>query len=909
MNAFTSLDYTTYPFATTNRKDFYNLMSVYLDATLHPLLKESDFLQEGWRIGPQNPLKSTDGNSNDQKKDLVFKGVVYNEMKGQMSDANYIYMVKFLEQIFPDIKNSAGDPKAMTDLTYAQLKNFHMKHYHPSNAKIFSYGDMPLADHLFQISQRLDQFGRIEPDWTIKMPINVQNGPLNIVVKGPADPLLSQSMQFRTSISWFAGDTADVVESFALGLLSSLLLDGYGSPLYRNLIETGLGADWNILNGYQNSAKIGLFVVGLNGVKETDVSKVRETIQSTLLDVHSKGFEESKVEGLLNQIELGLKHKTSYFGMGLMQRLQAGWFNGVDLFDMLAWNDTVDVFKQNMAKGRYLEGLIEKYLLTDRHMIFTMEPLETYTEDAAKEESIRLDQKIRQISKKAGGIAEAVKDLNRQEKKLLQTQSAAQNQDLSCLPSVHVQDIPRRQEIKALRDTKIGETKIQWREASTNGLTYFRAMQTWEGLPSQLRVLVPLFTDTIMRLDTRKRTVEEIEDIIKLKTGGISASYSASTSPLNIHDSNEGLLISGFALDKNVHSMYDLIHEILLDIDFNGPEVQKKVWELLQANTSGAVDAIASSGHSYARRYAEASLTPQGMLNEQTHGLTQVQHIALLASHSASSELDDIISKLKLIQQYAISNGPSLRVAITCEPESVSANEAALQTFLSKLPSATISHNFKSSTSSSSFNPKTFFTLPYQVYYAALALSTVPYVHSASAPLQILSQLLTHKHLLHEVREKGGAYGCGASARSLGGLFGFYSYRDPNPINTINIMQDAGRWACDKEWSDQDIEEAKLSVFQGIDAPQSVNDEGMIRFLSGIDQEMEQRRREQLLDVRKADIRQVAHEYLVKKTSTAKLVVLGEEREWVQEHSDWDIKKLQMNGLSKPDGNEPQEEF
>jgi Zn-dependent M16 (insulinase) family peptidase len=56
MNAWTFPDHTGYPFATTNAQDFKNLMSVYLDATLHPLLKENDFTQEGWRIGPENPL-------------------------------------------------------------------------------------------------------------------------------------------------------------------------------------------------------------------------------------------------------------------------------------------------------------------------------------------------------------------------------------------------------------------------------------------------------------------------------------------------------------------------------------------------------------------------------------------------------------------------------------------------------------------------------------------------------------------------------------------------------------------------------------------------------------------------------------------------------------------------------------
>src|SRR5215469_6353753 len=87
MNAFTSSDHTTYPFATTNKQDFQNLLSVYLDATLHPLLKEEDFRQEGWRLGPENPKAAKEqGGKPTQLDDLVFKGVVYNEMKGQMSD-------------------------------------------------------------------------------------------------------------------------------------------------------------------------------------------------------------------------------------------------------------------------------------------------------------------------------------------------------------------------------------------------------------------------------------------------------------------------------------------------------------------------------------------------------------------------------------------------------------------------------------------------------------------------------------------------------------------------------------------------------------------------------------------------------------------------------------------------------
>lgn len=75
MNALTASDHTYYPFATTNAQDFKNLMSVYLDSTFHPLLKQTDFLQEGWRIGPENPQAA----AGEEGSKLVFKGVVYNE--------------------------------------------------------------------------------------------------------------------------------------------------------------------------------------------------------------------------------------------------------------------------------------------------------------------------------------------------------------------------------------------------------------------------------------------------------------------------------------------------------------------------------------------------------------------------------------------------------------------------------------------------------------------------------------------------------------------------------------------------------------------------------------------------------------------------------------------------------------
>jgi Zn-dependent M16 (insulinase) family peptidase len=892
MNAFTASDHTFYPFATTNEQDFKNLMSVYLDATLHPLLKKSDFTQEGWRIGPENPLAVAAGAASETAASkLVFKGVVYNEMKGQMSDAGYLYYIRFQDHIFPAIHNSGGDPQKITNLTYEQLKDFHAQHYHPSNAKVFTYGDMPLADHLQEVNAQLSAFERIKEDAEIRRPIDLSDGPKHVVVSGPIDPLVDKDMQYKTSTSWLMGESTNIVEAFSLGIMSALLMDGYGSPLYKNLIETGLGTEWSPNAGYDNSGRIGIFSVGLTGVKQADVPKVKDAIHKTLQEIREKGFEQSKIDGYLHQLEISLKHKTASFGMSLMQRIKPKWFEGVDPFESLAWNDTVNAFQAEMAKGGYLEGLLEKYLLNDRTLTFTMEPSAFYGEDLVAEETVRLERKIAEITKQIGSAAEAHVQLEKQELELLKEQGKSNTQDLSCLPSVHVKDIPREKEFVPFTERSVDGVKLQLREAPTNGLTYFKAINTFENIPEDLRQLIPLFSDSIMRLGTKNMTMEQIEDLIKLKTGGVAAGYHVSSSPLDFNSASEGMIFSGTALDRHVPDMYRILRMLILETNFDSPEAELRIRQLLQGSADGVVNNIASSGHSYARGVAEAGLSKAGYLRQQVSGLSQVQLITSLASRPESEGLSDVVQKLKAIQQLALSGASTFRTSIICGSESVAENETALRNFLSTLPKNT-TESYGKSVPQFSRNTKTFYPLPYQVYYGALAMPTVSYTSPAGAPLQILAQLLTHKHLHHEIREKGGAYGGGAYSRGMDGIFGFYSYRDPNPQNTISIMRSAGQWAVEKEWNAQDLEEAKLSVFQSLDAPVSINSEGLDKFLYGVTEEMIQKRREQLLDVTKEQVRDVAEKYIVESLlkNESRLVFLGEKKEWVDET--WEIRNM-----------------
>ena len=145
MNALTMPDKTVYPFATTDKTDFFNLLDVYLDAAFFPTLDYYDFLQEGWRLAFE------DGK-------LVYQGIVLNEMKGAYSDPIRALDHGINQQLFQNTTyqvESGGDPLAIPDLTHAALKEFHARHYHPSQAAFMTAGNVDVARVQAMIAERV----------------------------------------------------------------------------------------------------------------------------------------------------------------------------------------------------------------------------------------------------------------------------------------------------------------------------------------------------------------------------------------------------------------------------------------------------------------------------------------------------------------------------------------------------------------------------------------------------------------------------------------------------------------------------------------------------------------------------------------------------------------------------------
>src|SRR5690606_690196 len=260
MNAFTSSDWTAYPFASQNLKDFHNLLDVYLDSAFFARLDPLDFAQEGHR------LEFEETTNPDSK--LVYKGVVYNEMKGAMSSATSILWQTLTKYLYPTTTyhyNSGGEPEHITDLTYDQLVAFYRRHYHPSNAMFMTYGNLAPAELQRQFEEKaLHRFDRLELDLDVPdekryfAPVRVQESyPLGV----------SEETKAKTHIvmGWLLGRSFNLVQNLEAHLLTNVLLENSASPLMKALEKTDLGRSPSPLCGLEDSNREMAFVCGLEG--------------------------------------------------------------------------------------------------------------------------------------------------------------------------------------------------------------------------------------------------------------------------------------------------------------------------------------------------------------------------------------------------------------------------------------------------------------------------------------------------------------------------------------------------------------------------------------------------------------------------------------------------------------------
>ncbi|CAF0838838.1 unnamed protein product [Adineta steineri] len=489
MNAMTASDWTMYVFSTQNQKDYFNLMSVYLDAVLHPKLDEYDFMQEGWRLEHEK--------TDDPTSPIVIKGVVFNEMKGVFSDSHQVYGRRVQNSLMPTSTyqyESGGDPEAIPTLTWNALKKFHATHYHPSNGRFFTYGSFPLSDTLAFLNDYLNKYEQQktkvissalveEPRWNKSRSVKISCSPQSFVV----DPDKTTTV----SVSYLLGSIRDTWETFLLNIVCSLLVDSEKSPFYKKLIIPNIGTSYSPDTGFGRNTLNTTFHVGLQDISKGDVDRVIKMIDDTFQEVAKQGFEQSQIDALIHQFEISIKHQDENFGLKAILGVIYSWIHDTDPIDGLQVTKYLERFnKEIKTNPRLLQETVEKYFLKNNHkLIATMNIDEEYAEKKKQKEAQLCQQLISQCENKQLIYEKGLE--------LQKRQSATQNVDV--LPTLSITDIDKKVVRIPIIQGQIGNTYVQLCEQPTNGITYFRCLLNTFDLSNELKPYLPLFVNVLTK--------------------------------------------------------------------------------------------------------------------------------------------------------------------------------------------------------------------------------------------------------------------------------------------------------------------------------------------------------------------------------------------------------------------------
>lgn len=851
LNAMTWPDATMYPFSSTNEKDFSNLMEVYLDAVFYPKLRHLDFLQEGWRLEYKDVK--------DKSSEIVFKGVVFNEMKGAFSSPSQLYYRCLLNELFPNTTyqyESGGDPLAIPSLTYENLISFYKEHYHPSNAKFFTYGSFPLEKHLDRINSRV----------LSKFPKNVQfrevskvhlqepwSSPKKKVIECAPDPLAPfPDKQTTASVSFLMEDIVNSSECFVLSLLSFLLTSGPNSPFYQALISKGLGSDYSPGTGLSDFTRQTFFSIGCSGMKDEDSCKLEDIVLETLQEATQNGFPNERIEAVIHLIEIGLKHMTANTGMHIAMNSNAMLNHDADVITAIKTNQEIKKLRQNLANDPdFLKKKMQQYFLENKHRLFLeMKPSKDFmSKNQEKEKSL--------LKSKVSGLTDDDKErIYKTGLELSEFQS--KEEDASVLPTLNVaKDISRERKFYKIVDNSVNGVPVQSCPGKTNGVTYFKALFVMDNLPSHLQPYLPLFSSIITKIGAGKRTFKQMDQEITMRTKGLKSSVHNVLHPSSLTNCERGILVSSYCLNKNAEAMLNLWKDVILTPNFT--EDLDHVSQLIRMMAADMTDGVAHSGNTYANMIASQNLTPTAQFREQTSGLTFMK---FLKETVEANQVHDIIQKLQEIQELVFSK-KGLRLSLNSEVHDLESNLKLLENVVAEIDNEPSADEAPLEQSNSD-EVKEHHFLNLNTNFVAKAVTGVPFSHEDNAALTIAGSLLSKKYLLREVREVGGAYGVRASNGEA--VFSFTSYRDPQTTDTLKKFEDSVSWLIQASFTEEDINEAKLSVFQSLDAPITPESKGNNRFLRKVSQEERHQYRLRLLDVNRQDLIRVAEKHLLNRT-------------------------------------------
>ncbi len=886
MNAMTAADWTAYPYATQNKNDYFNLLAIYLDASFFPNIHPLDFAQEGIRV---------ELDSDDKPQ---FKGIVFNEMKGAMSDEIDQLYHTVAHHLFPTTTyhyNSGGDPADIPDLTHNELVEFHHSHYHPSNSVIMSFGNIPVRETQIKIHD--DALIRFESGKKhVSRPEVRFDTPIIATDTYTADE--AGADQTHHVIAWLLPAITDPKQRLALRLLEGVLIEHAGSPLRAYLDSHPLGKAPSPLLGLDDSHYEMVFYTGLRGSEAEHAEAVEQGIIDLLTQVASKPVDEETIETILHQIEIDQRHiggDSMPYGLNLLLEGFSTAIHDGNPLDVWEVDEHLLWLREQVKDQQWLPNLIKTHLLDNQHRVrVTLTPDSEKSARLAAAEQVRLDT--------------IAMDMSADDKALLKSQALdlaarqAAPDDLSLLPKVGLEDVPADISFKQggqKQVTLAGEKSTLYHyEAGTNGLYYYQVIvpltdgigRVREDLPANDVInhpLLPIYLSLLSELGTDSMDTYELQAKQAAHSSGVTARVSQRTSADDSQTITSYFVMATRALNRKPEAI-DLLKEVMEHSVFTE---HARIKEILQSRQASWQSRLSSAGHAYALQTASRGMSRQAQLEYVRSGLPALSALKDFLANAGNDEAlwDQLATSLMDLHQRLISL-PKHAIVI-CEAEQTerlstliveSWQESKAPKFdvTTQLSTANIPSEFtrlsldptlngeKDAVRSLEYDPiveDLAWLVATNVYHNASAYTVPAADHPDTAALMVLAPYLRNGYLHGAIRERGGAYGGGAGYDANACAFKFFSYRDPHCSETFAHFDASIDWLLNEPQTAEQLEEAILGIISGMDKPGSPAGEAIKACFANLHHRGEawqRKMRAAILSVTTEDLQRVAQQYL-----------------------------------------------
>lgn len=867
LNAFTYPDKTCYPVASCNERDFYNLVDVYMDAVFHPTLTPDTLAQEGHHLELD---KLGD--------DVSIKGVVYNEMKGAYSSSDRVLSELSMRVLFPDTTygvESGGHPHSIPDLTWEQFKGFYDDYYHPSNARMWFYGDDAEEKRLAKANSFLSEFDRkvvdsvvgLQKPWT-------EPKKFEFTYDAGAGDLERKVM---ATVNWLINPPLDQMNKedlLTLSVLNHILLATSASPLRKALTDSGLGDDV-VGGGLEMDLRQMTFSVGLKGMTTDAVEKMQKVVDDVLRDIEKNGIPTPMIEASLNTIEFRLReNNTGSFpkGLSLMLRSMTTWLHDADPLDPLKFEEPIAGLKSRLAQNNpVFQDCVSKYILQNPHRaLVVMKPDPEFSKKEDEKEKKRIQDSVKTFTE--DDFKRIVSETQR-----LKAQQAAPDDPalLAKIPTLTRADLEKK--VKHVPYNRFDDKGVMFvhHPQSTNGVVYVDLALDMSNVPTELLPLMSVLGSSLTEIGTKNQDFVTLQQQVGRETGGIRTStyLSQVCSEDGKGPAVSRLLIRGKGMVSQVPSLMNIIANILNDVDVNNKD---RIRQILVEERANLESGMAGSGHTIASSRLGAMYRPSLWADEQMGGVSFFKAVKQLIAR-VDNDWASVRNDLEKLQKASMSR-ENLMLNVTTSNDDFKTVKPTLLSFLDRLPE-------KAGGSKASWitNPALIprvnegLIVPSAVNYVAQAGNLLDAGVKLNGSHSLIAKHLGTSYLWDKIRVQGGAYGGFCRLDSRTGMFTYLSYRDPNVKSTVDGYNGAAQFLRNINLSDDELTKSVIGMIGRLDSYQLPDAKGFgsaLRLLTNETDELRQQKRDELLGASNRDFRMFA-DALDKIRDQGNIVVVG----------------------------------